>query len=134
MDLERIVKMDGAFDNETHGIHGVSIYFVLKGEKGAVSFTVYSPMYLERTRKKLIRDKAPYFFKTTGAGLFYHSSTPRFEDQECHEDNCCWLGTPCYSDGSFIEAEEFIPIFLKGGSDAVWKKLEEKYEEWFGDE
>jgi len=40
----------------------------------------------------------------------------------------------CYYDGSGLQAEDFMPTFLAGGSEAVWTMLESKYNQIFGEE
>ena len=46
-------------------------------------------------------------------------------------DCCEVIGGPCYYDGSSLNAERLIQPFLEGGSDAVWRELEEYYHETF---
>jgi hypothetical protein len=40
---------------------------------------------------------------------------------------CDWIGVPCYSDGSAMEAERWMDILIEKGSDEIWKMLEKNY-------
>jgi len=139
MSFEHIVKVTGAFDRrdpdpkKNYGIHGMELRFILKGERGAMQFVVYTPIHLEHVAEELWqnhRTKNYNPFKATGADIGYHSKTPRYEEQpkmECEYTGC----GHCYYDGSSLQADEFMPEFLAGGSDAVWKMLEERYNSLF---
>ena len=66
-----------------------------------------------------------------GYDIGYHSPTPRWEGQR--EQECDVLpGGKCYSDGTSLGAEEFLPEFIEGGSKAVWAMLEQRYADTFG--
>jgi hypothetical protein len=67
-------------------------------------------------------------FRGMGADIGYHALEPQYEGQEPRE---CDLFGKCYYDGSSLQAMEFGPKFLKGGSKVVWKMLEKKYKEMF---
>ena len=65
-----------------------------------------------------------------GADIGYHSYKSHYESQKPME-KCDILGCDCYYDGSSLQASDFIPKFLEGGSDAVWAMLESRYKTWF---
>ena len=68
------------------------------------------------------------------ADVGYHSPTPLYEGQTVCSDHCEYLdGKPCYYDGSGLFAEEVYQKLVEGGSDEVWKILEERYMELFGE-
>jgi hypothetical protein len=144
MKLTREVTFAPAFDRrdpdpkKNYGIHGVEIRFVLKGKKGATQFVIYTNWFLPHVQKELyakgdishrLRFNQP---EPMGADIGYHSLVPQYKGQTKMKDGCQYLdGKPCYYDGSGLRADEFIPAFLAGGSDAVWKMLEEEYQRRF---
>ena len=124
--------------SKNSGIHGVEIIFVLKGKKGATQFVIYTNWFLPSVQKEQywkgnISSRLKYGSpEPMGADIGYHSLTPQYKGQTKTKDNCPYLdGKPCYYDGSSLRADEFIPAFLAGGSDAVWKMLEEDYRRRF---
>lgn len=142
--FERIVHFAPAFDrrdpnpSKNYGIHGVEIRFVLKGKKGATQFVVYTNWFLPHNQKELYeKGKISSHLQfgnpePMGVDIGYHSPKPMYENQSSRPD-CPYLnGKPCYYDGSGLRADEFIPTFLAGGSDAVWKMLEKEYQDIFG--
>lgn len=95
--LERIVEFSPAFDKrdpdpkKNFGVHGVEMRWVLKGEKGAVQFLVYTNWQLPHVtqenvdRAKRARDIAlelRCFWKPMAADLGYHSKFPMYDGQE----------------------------------------------------
>lgn len=139
--FEKIVTMRGAFDKrdpnpgKNYGIHGMEIRFVLKGEKGATQFLVYTNMHLPHVSKELFEKQRGNpgekynRFDPMGADIGYHAIEPQYEGQESRECDLLPNGR-CYCNGSSLQADEFMPTFLAGGSDAVWEMLEQRYNEW----
>jgi hypothetical protein len=127
--------------SKNYGIHGVSIYFFVKGNKGAVQFAVYTDWHLpnvqdEQTNRGTIY---PYGLKPMGADVGYHSAVPQYEGQEPFSGpgECKMVpeGESCYYDGSGLRAEEWVrDILLPKGSEGVWAALKEKYTRMFGEE
>ena len=120
---------------KNYGIHGVEIRFVLKGDKGAVQFLLYTNWHLPHVQEELdtkIDNKYPHFScHPLPADLGYHSPTPRYEEQ-VKMDNCDLLEQGyCYYDGSGLNAESVYQQLLTEGDTGVWTKLEEFYKEIF---
>lgn len=137
--MERIVEFDPAYDERNnpkgnYGIHGVNLRMILKGDKGAVQFVLYTNWHLphvqdELTKKVVGGDELDIkmIFKPTPADLGYHSYKPMYEDQY-RTENCQYLdGHECYYDGSSLNAYRIYDILLKEGSKGVWRELEEYY-------
>jgi hypothetical protein len=95
--LERIVEFEPAFDKrnvdpeKNFGIHGVEMRWVLKGERGAVQFLVYTNWQLPHVTQESInrlgfaRDfgmEMRCFWLPMAADLGYHSKFPLYEGQE----------------------------------------------------
>lgn len=135
--MTKEIKVLPAFDkrdpnpSKNYGIHGAELYFILKGELGAVSFTVYTNWNLPHVEEELAhyrRDPSlDFMFKPSGADISYHSLTPLYEGQSS-VDECSLLdGKPCYCDGSGLQAIEICAKMIAGGSEAVWKEMEAVY-------
>lgn len=141
MKFERSIDFQPAFDKRTNdpktncGIHGVTIRFVLKGEHGAYQFVIYTNwqlphVQLEMDSKPL--NEIPYMFhKPMAADVGYHACKPQYAGHKPTERHCDILGGECYYDGSSLYAEKVFDMLLGGGSEAVWKHLEELYSERF---
>jgi len=134
--MERIIQISPAWDKrdpnpgKNYGIGDCSLFMVLKGDLGAVSFTAFTNWYLphvfiesldyDRQARKSIRPK--------GAFLSYHSPLPLNDYEEDHPfHECEWIGGKCFGDGSDLQAEPVFDLLVREGSDAVWKYLEQYY-------
>lgn len=133
--MEKIINFEPAYDKRSsdpkknYGIHGVSIRFVLKGDKGAVQFLMYTPWHLPSVDKSGWPESLN---EPMAADLGYHSLMPRYDGQSVIQKECPYLdGRPCYYDGSGLNAEPVMETLIAEGSDGVWKKLEEFYAELF---
>jgi hypothetical protein len=141
-DFEQIVEVVPAFSKRDHdpakdfGIGAVQIRFVLKGPKGATQFVIGTDWYLPADQRRL-RPRTGVLGETvqpSGWNVGYHSPVQQYEGQQQSTEACEYLnGEPCYYGESGLAAADFVPTFLAGGSDAVWKMLRERYDERFGD-
>lgn len=118
----------------SHGVHGLQIRFVVKGEEGAVQFLLFTswiPRHEDATSCGLYVSNWGYghnsALNTLPADLGYHSRTPMYEGHESRH-NCEHLdGAPCYYDGSGLNAQEAMYTLVNGGGDALWTYLEHYY-------
>ena len=144
--VERITTIHPAWDrrntepSKDYGIHGAELRMVLKGELGATQFVLYTNWHLPHVERELL--SRPYKneldikcrFLPMPADFGYHSPTPIYEGQEPCSNHCEYLnGRPCYYGGSGLYAEEIYKKLVENGSDEVWKELEERYIELFGE-
>ena len=137
--LERIVNFAPAFDRRNpdpkkdYGVHGVTLRMILKGEKGATQFVLYTNWQLPHVQEEF-DDKAINLFsyKPLPADLGYHSPSPQYEGQT--KRKCDILGGDCYYDGSGLNAERVFDILLQEGDEGVWKELERYYNVIFNEE
>lgn len=117
MSRERIVELKPA-------LRDVELLMVLKGQCGAVQFVIltgWAPPY-----------SGGLTLPPLPSDLSYHSPVALYEGQMAI-DECRWLdGEPCYSDA--LAPTPVFELLLSGGSDAVWQRLEEMYDERFGPE
>lgn len=134
--FEKIVELDPAFDKrhvdpkKNYGIGSVRLRMILKGNHGAVSFTLSTGWLLPHVQEEYKgRASWPVPFD-----LGYHSPTPQYEGQQPIK-NCPYVkGSMCYGDGSTLMAKEIFETMLREGSDGVWLALEKWYREWFSEE
>jgi hypothetical protein len=139
--FQRIVKFYPAYDrrdpnpSKNHGVHGVNLLMLLKGDKGCIQFMLSTNWMLphvqaEQDRKHLKNtDKLVLecFYHPRPWDLGYHSYIPMYEGQTAI-NSCEWLdGKPCYYDGSSLEADRIYKVLLAEGDEGVWKALEEEY-------
>lgn len=145
--MERIITFEPAYDKrdpnprKNYGIHGVTLRFVLKGDKGAVQFVIYTNWMLPHVTQELVHkassksDITSYIescFLPMPADRGYHSLTPRYEDQSIVSESCEYLdGKPCYYDGSGLAAEDIYKRLVSEGDSAVWEELEAYYKQTF---
>ena len=129
--IEKTVQFSAAYDkrdpdpNKNYGIHGVTIRFVYKGEKGATQFVLYTNWHLPHVTEEL-RNKERFLLEPLPADLGYHSPTPQYEGQT--QMDCDLLeGGVCYYDGSSLQADRVYKRLLEDGEDGVWAELEEEY-------
>ena len=123
--------VNGPPSKEKYGRHGMNMRFILRGKKGAVSFTLFTGMM------PVIKDSISSLWRPTfrsdippmATDISYHSHVPMYEGQD-KRDKCPWLDDkPCYSGGSTLYAEEFMAAFLNDGEDALWDKMKEYYKD-----
>jgi hypothetical protein len=144
MTFERIVEMTPAFDrrnsdpSKNYGIHGVELRMVLKGERGATQFLLYTNWQLphvtrEFDERKPFRSEFPHLMcHPLPADLGYHSPVPLYQGQE-KMSACEYVEGGCYYDGSSTNAERIYNVLLREGSAGVWRELEAYYNETFSE-
>lgn len=136
--LEKITKVRLPFDRrhsdpkQNYGIHGLDIWFILKGEKGAVQFGVTVNVYLPHVNNTSRKGDLGLF---SGFDVGYHAMEPQFEGHT-QMDNC-EICQPCYYDGSSLRAAEWVKEIFSVRGDApeklIWEKLENEYKARFGE-
>ncbi len=109
------------------GIHGLDVWFILSGPKGATQFMFSVNAYLPHVVTRQTHGDAGLY---SGYDVGYHSTYPMFEGQE--QSDCDILpGGKCYHDGSSLYAadkcKEFFSIKGERIDPHVWKFLEEEY-------
>ena len=115
----------------SHGIHGLNIRFISKGDAGAVQFLLYTgwtPQYAEESSIvfRSIRDCGRNMMP---ADLGFHSKTKRYDDQEPVDSSCEFCdGQPCYYDGSGLNASDAMYALVNGGDAALWSFLDAYYQ------
>lgn len=163
--LERRIFFKPAFHKvhedpkKNYGVHGMEIWFLVIGDKGACHFGLSTGMMLPETFrywKSKGQDASVSSIMQMGIDVGYHSKTPGFEGHQVNWPTkmrktgpgpmdvefdkigdappiCEYLGTPCYVDGSALRADDWKEIFLAEGDEPIWKMLEEDYKARFED-
>jgi len=140
-EFEQIVRVTPAFDKrdddpkKNYGIGACLIWFILKGPKGAIQFQIGTDWYLphtQRSNRVWQHDHNTKFdvLQPQGWDVGYHSLEPRYEEQQQMDCDLFDCGH-CYYDGSSLQADEWVPDFLAGGTEWLWPKLESVYRETF---
>jgi hypothetical protein len=136
--LSRLISFDPAYDkrnddpSKNYGIGGVTLRFILTGEKGVVQFVLYTHWQLPHVEVELDRESRHDHFNChpMPADLGYHSPVPRYEGQS--KMKCSYFSQGfCYYDGSGLMAEEVYNTLRKEGDEGVWKELERYYSDLF---
>jgi hypothetical protein len=134
--LERIIEITPAFDrrhadpSKNYGVHGCDLRMVVKGKKGAMQFVLYTGWMLPHVAEEFT--SKGFRMEPLPADVGYHSPVPMYENQ-APMGECPFVdGHICYYDGSGLYAEKAFKVLLEGGSDALWKFLENEYVERFG--
>jgi hypothetical protein len=143
--MQKTIHFRPAFDkrhpnpSKNYGIHGMEIKFVLKMEKAAIQFVIFTNWHLPHVQAEL-EDKttsgrdAALHFCPMGADVGYHTTTQQYEGQTVVSEECEYLDNkPCYYDGSSLAAEELLKQFIEHGEDHMWDYLEKYYNDRFGD-
>jgi hypothetical protein len=125
--------MRHAEDGKNYGIHGLDIWFILIGPKGAVQFAVTFPTYLPHVE---LYDRPDWTYqpKISGFDVGYHSPKPMYEDQA---ESACELleGGKCYYDGSSLQADDWVKELFSTKGERIepllWAKLEQEYKDRF---
>lgn len=139
----RIWNILPAFDrrntnpSQDYGIHGCELRMILVGPLGATQFVLFTNWQLPHVNQELQHKTLPLMLgdshvlcRPIPVDRGYHWKTPRYEGQTSRE--CEYVKGLCYYDGSGLNAQRTYQLLLSGGSDAVWKDLEEYYLEIAG--
>lgn len=125
-DFERGTTWTPAFDKRSdnpatnYGIHGMNLRFVLRGDRGAVQFLIFTSWFTEAVEKE--HEVSGYNPRPMAADLGYHSPAPRYEGQGTF--SCEYLpGGECYYDGSSLNAKPLYWKFVAEGEEAMWAAL-----------
>jgi hypothetical protein len=137
--FDYIVEFTPAWDRtdpdptKNYGVQGVELRMVLKGDRGAVQFVLYTGWMLD-----MIPDGTTTFMvgdPTTAplpADLGYHSPKPMYDGHTMMDGPCEYLdGAQCYYDGSGLNAQRIWNTLVREGSNGVWRDLREYYRETF---
>ena len=117
------------------GVHGVEIHFIASNPLGAVIFRIFTGWMLPETvqwwKRRGIDGRRDPERDPSDAGVIFHSGAPMYEGHECSEDDCPYIGKPCYQDIGFTLGEEPLRLLRCKGDEAVWAWLDHEHESRF---
>jgi len=118
---------------KNYGIGGVHIGFYYGNPvEGLVQFTILTDWYPEPLRQEMsLRRRETCDLFPMAADLGYHSPAPHYDDHGKMDCEKMEQGF-CYYDGSSLNAERVMRKLTSEGSEAVWKELEEYWDDLFG--
>lgn len=150
MKFEKIVRVAPAYDKrnkepkKNYGISSMRMWFILKGEKGAVQVLINFPIFLPETIEEYKRignnNKTPTCDLRDSGGkpqgldcwdVGYHSPKPMYKGQT--KGDCDIYKEGCYYDGSSLRGKDdkVGDMLLREGDEAIWKYLEKDYKARF---
>lgn len=137
MKFKKKIQVRPAFDkrnvdeSKNYGIHGCDIIFTLIGEKGAVTFVLFTGWHLPHIVAEM-EHTYDQLFKPMPTDIGYHSPYAMYEDQKPREQVCEYIGVPCYVGGSALYSDEYFDVLVKEGTKGLWKKMIKYYKSCFG--
>jgi len=109
-----------------HGIGGLSLRFLVRGDKGAVQFLLFTHWLPEPEQFQQYNRPLP-------VDLGYHALSPQWDGQKSMGSCESLDGADCYYDGSALNAEEPFRILCNEGDESLWRFLEQYYRATFED-
>jgi hypothetical protein len=136
--LTRELKITGAYSlRAKYGQHGMDLCFYVKGEKGGISIRCFTSWCVPENAENnfIIYRQYPFGYKTYLMApqiidVSYHAKTPQYEGQTSTK-HCNITDGDCYCDGSSLWGEEWLTGFIHGGSDWLFQKMEDYYNNVF---
>ena len=124
-------------DNRNYGVHGMEIWWYLRGPKGAAHFGIFTnwiPGPLAPgwglPPAGMVFPRREFDHYPLGVDLGYHAHVPQWEGQEAYaRADCDVIGGTCYGDGTALGADHLAKEFVLAGEPVVWAALEERYAE-----
>ena len=119
--------------NKDFGVHGMEIWWYLRGPRGAAHFGVFTDwipgkLYPGHGRMPVGMQEMPASQYPNGADLGYHARVPQWDGQEAYgRDDCTVIDGRCYGDGSGLRADALAKTFTELGEPAIWAALELEY-------
>jgi len=137
-DNEKFVRFQAGFDkrdsdpNKNYGVSGVRItFFYGNPVDGYVQFVILTDWYptCMKNEARGMQERLAGIYPMA-ADVGYHSPKPFYDNHMKMECDMMEQGH-CYYDGSGLHAEHVMKKLLDEGDEAVWKHLEEYWDETF---
>jgi len=116
-----------------YGVHGMEIWWYLRGPRGAAHFGIFTEWTPGELRPGHGRSPLGYPVREasqypSGADLGYHARVPQWDGQEIYaRKECGIIGGRCYCDGSGLQADSLAREFTQYGESVIWAALEAEY-------
>jgi hypothetical protein len=138
MTFRREIRFEPGYDhrNDGGGCHGLSIRFLLHGDKGTIQFLIYTdwlPTHITEDAwgKRIDRDKREVIrlanIYPMAADLGRHWRTRLGYNEAPYECDILDGADQCFYEGSALRADQVLADLLTGGDSAVWDTLEAEY-------
>ena len=124
--MEQTIKFEPA-----RGAHGADMFFILKGDKGAISFTVFTNWKSESFKNSLSNDREYHALDLCAPmaeGFYYHSFI-RLDEEDNLKDDCDFIDNTCFSQSiySLTYSDKVLQDLIDKGSTPVWEAMTEIY-------
>lgn len=119
--------------NVNYGIGSVRMMWVLKHDGWAMTWDVHTDWGMPDEAFKAAAPDCTHIMHrdgypscgASGGAVDWHAPVPMYEGQERSQDECVWLGGPCYTDSGFMLGSELFDLLRVEGDEAVWSRLRE---------
>lgn len=135
--LERTIEVYPGYDRrhtdraKDEGMHGAEFMFILRGEKGSITFRCYTdwlPLITQESLMEGSRRSGVVGVQPVPQDMVIHSPTPLSYGQLIARKDCPYTATGvCYSDTSSKIAHYLRDLLLLEGSEGVWRELQVRY-------
>lgn len=143
----RLVQFRPAWDRRSeipgknYGVGGVSIWFILRGAEGAISFELATKWELPQVEKfhqvvsRTRHDLSHVSCNADPRVVYAHSPKQLAPEDQQSTDECPWILGLCYQTmvGGFFTGDEVYLALKQQGDYGLWAKLEEYYQATFLD-
>lgn len=137
--LRRVVKIKSEFDCRHGCVHGspdcrpgapgyhgqcarIINFWVSMDGAGGVSAEMFTPICVEDSQTERLLD----IWLPLGAVDMHYVTPPEYlRDLGWVQPECKLTGGECWSDGTMLQADKTVEMFLSGGAPAVWSWLAE---------
>lgn len=118
------------------GAHGAALVLILRGSLGAISAEFMTGWMINPLAGRYVRSVGKQR-RRTGVGVdagiadvypsgaYVGSHIPTI-----HGDPCKILGQECRGDGSYTLSDQLLELLVAEGSDAVFERMRELYQDW----
>ncbi len=134
--IEFLPGYDGRHPDPTHpqDVDGMEIRFTVSGPKGLVYFaldTQWYPLSVVQDHYDPTRwAEQPYQARPLEIG--YHAVTPQHPSHRAHPACELLAGRPCYAEIFYRPARALYWAFIHAGESAVWRELDNRYQQLKG--
>lgn len=115
-------------DGQDYGIHSMGLRFLLHGPAATVQFLMWTGIVPETVDGAYGKKWRVSEIGLMAADLGYHADAAQYEGQ-WGPSECDVRDGECFYDGSGLAAEPLLELALKRGDGAVFRALQEYYDE-----
>jgi len=113
------------------GIGGLEMTFWLRGEKGAVTWRLFTGCFLPRTQTEWLDGFGDSAYKPDAGAVEWHCPAPLGSGEPHFDCRLLGPGNPCYGDIGYMIGDKAYEALVSGGEMALWRFLGEMYRDQF---